>query len=472
MSPYLFYLALYSLLLIGVGWWTSRQIHGAGDFFVAGRRLSPGYLFATLLAANIGAGSTVGAAGLGYEFGVSAWWWVGSAGIGSLILGLTVGPRIWEVAQRLGFYTVGDYLEYRYNRTIRGLIALLLWFGTLAILAGQLIAVAWILNLVLGVEKYVGAVLGGLVLVAYFTFGGLLTAARVNSVQLIVKLAGFGLTVGFLVLTFDMMGAFPDVLAPISRTNEDAGFRMFFGGDPGRVFGYVVLLVPSFIISPGLLQKIYGARDAAAVRTGVCWNALALMVFAFVPVLLGMAARTHFPELASRELALPMLLTETLPFWLGGLTLAAVFSAEVSSADAVLFMLSTSLSKDLYQTFINPHATETQMLKVGRTTAVAAGVLGVLLAIALPSVIGALTIFYSILSVALFVPLIAGLYATRPSATGALVTILGSIAVMISIHLTTEGTGIWGLTPTTWGIGSAVGIMAISMVFVGRESDG
>ena len=472
MSPYLFFLALYSLLLIGVGWWTSRQIQGAGDFFVAGRRLSPGYLFATLLAANIGAGSTVGAAGLGYEFGVSAWWWVGSAGIGSLILGLTIGPKIWEVAQRLGFYTVGDYLEHRYNRTIRGLIAVLLWFGTLAILAGQLIAVAWILNVVLGVEKYLGALLGGLVLVAYFTFGGLLTAARVNSVQLIVKLAGFGLTVGFVVLTFDMMGAFPHVLAPMGRANEDAGFRMFFGGDPGRVFGYVVLLVPSFIISPGLLQKIYGARDAAAVRTGVCWNALALMIFAFVPALLGMAARTHFPELGSSELALPMLLTETLPFWLGGLTLAAVFSAEVSSADAVLFMLSTSLSKDLYQTFINPDASETQMLKVGRTTSVVAGALGVLLAIVLPSVIGALTIFYSILSVALFVPLIAGLYATRANATGALVTILGSIAVMISIHFVTEGAGVWGLTPTTWGIGSAVVIMTVSMVLVSREGEG
>ena len=464
MSPYLFFLALYSLFLIGIGWWTSRQIRGAGDFFVAGRKLSPGFLFATLLAANIGAGSTVGAAGLGYEFGFSAWWWVGSAGIGSLILGLTVGPKIWEVAQRLGFYTVGDYLEYRYSRTTRGLIALLLWFGTLAILAGQLIAVAWILNIVLGVERYVGALLGGLVMVAYFTFGGLLTAARVNSVQLIVKLAGFGLTVGFIVYTFDMLGAFPDVLAPVGRVAEDAGFRTFFGGDPGRVLGYMVLLVPSFIISPGLLQKIYGARDAAAVRTGVCWNALGLMIFACVPALLGMAARTQFPELDNRELALPMLLTESLPFWLGGLTLAAIFSAEVSSADAILFMLSTSLSKDLYQTFVNPNASETQMLRVGRFTSVVAGILGVLLAIILHDVISALSIFYSILSVALFVPLIAGLYSERPNATSALVTILGSITVMISIHVMTEGDGIWGLTPTTWGIGSAVVIMAGSMI--------
>ncbi len=468
MSPYLLFLAFYSLFLIFIGWWSSRQVRSAGDFFVAGRSLSPRYLFATLLAANIGAGSTVGAAGLGYEFGFSAWWWVGSAGIGSLILGLTVGPRIWSVANDHGFYTVGDYLEFRYNRNVRGIIAVLLWFGTLAILAGQLIAVAWILNIVIGVDRYVGALLGGVVMVAYFTFGGLLSAARVNSVQLIVKLSGFGLTMGFLVQTFGMWDAFPDLLAPLGPSDTGGDFRAFFGGDPGRVFGYMVLLVPSFIISPGLLQKIYGARDVTAVRKGVVWNGIALMVFACVPAILGMAARTQFPELDSRELALPMLLTEGLPFWLGGLTLAAVFSAEVSSADAVLFMLSTSLSKDLYQTFVNPEATESELLRTGRITSVIAGILGVLLAVVLPSVISALAIFYSILSVALFVPLIGGLYSARPGARGALVTITGSVVVMLVMHALSSGAGIGGFTPTTWGIASAVVLMLVS-VSVGKR---
>jgi Na+/proline symporter len=35
--------------------------------------------------------------------------------------------------------------------------------------------------------------------------------------------------------------------------------------------------------------------------------------------------------------------------WVGALGLAAVFSAEVSAADAVLFMVATSLSQDLYK---------------------------------------------------------------------------------------------------------------------------
>src|SRR6185436_9656930 len=114
-------------VMIFFGAYLSRRVNQSSDFFVAGRSLNAGLIFSTLLAANIGAGSTVGATGLGYRDGLSAWWWVGSAGIGSLILAFTVGPKIWRVARERNLYTVGDYLEFRYDRRVRGLVAVLLW---------------------------------------------------------------------------------------------------------------------------------------------------------------------------------------------------------------------------------------------------------------------------------------------------------------------------------------------------------
>src|SRR4249919_218590 len=97
-------LVAYAALMIALGAFVSRRVRGSSDFFVAGRGLGAGLIFSTLLAANIGAGSTVGAAGLGYRDGVSALWWVGSAGIGSAILALTVGPRIWGIAKEHNLY--------------------------------------------------------------------------------------------------------------------------------------------------------------------------------------------------------------------------------------------------------------------------------------------------------------------------------------------------------------------------------
>jgi SSS family solute:Na+ symporter len=190
-------LILYSAFFIGFGLYIGRRVKKADDFLVAGRSLGPGLLSATFLAANIGAGSTVGATGLGYKYGFGAWWWVGSAGIGSFILANTVGPKIWKLAEKHGWRTVGDFLDYRYNRSVRGLIAVLLWVGTLMILAGQLIAISQILEVVAGLPKWQGCFIGGAVVTAYFAAGGLLSSAWVNLIQLTVKFAGFLLAVPF-----------------------------------------------------------------------------------------------------------------------------------------------------------------------------------------------------------------------------------------------------------------------------------
>src|SRR5206468_7635080 len=140
------------------------------------------------------------------------------------------------------------------------------------------------------------------------------------------------------------------------------------------------------------------------VRLGVGANAVVLLLFAFLPPLLGNAARALHPGLVNHELALPTVLMQDMPTLLGTLGLAAVVSAEISTADAILFMLATSLSQDLYRRFPRPDASDAQVLRVARLAAVAGGMLGVGLAIVAPTVIDALTVFYSLLSVSLFVP--------------------------------------------------------------------
>jgi SSS family solute:Na+ symporter len=193
------------------------------------------------------------------------------------------------------------------------------------------------------------------------------------------------------------------------------------------ILGLVVIFVPSFIVSPGLIQKTFGARSPAAAARAALGNAAALALFAFVPAILGMAMRAVEPGLSNAEMALPRLTMDVLPPWLGGLGLAALFAAELSSADAILFMLSTSLSRDLYQAVLRPEATDAQLLRAGRGAAVAGGVVGLILAMVLPSVVAALKIFYGIMTAALFVPLMVGLFSSRPGAGQARAAIVLSV---------------------------------------------
>jgi len=459
---YIVILALYSLLMMALGLWIGRRVRGAADFFVAGRRLGPGLIFATMLAANIGAGSTVGATSRGYSDGVAAWWWVGSAAVGSLVLAMWVGPSIRRVAAHNGLRTVGDYLEFRYSRSARAIVSALVWVGSIFFLASQLIGLGWILNVVVGLPKPVGSAIGGLVITVYFAAGGLLTSARVNVVQLIVKMVGFGLALPLALSAFGGLMAVADVRA------NDVDYWTFWRFDHSGVL-YLAVLAPAFVVSPGLLQKVFGARDDPAVRTGVGLNALGLFVFAGVPALLGIIARGRFPDLPATNLALPMILMHGLPPLVGALALAAVFSAEVSAADASLFMLTTSLSQDLYRRFVNPSASEDRVLTVARWTTLGSGVLAVALASVSEDVISTLTIPYTLLTVSLFVPIVAGLYVPQASNAAALASMVAGVAGMIVIHLTTAGAGWGAVTPAVGGLLAAFAAWLIALPLSGAS---
>ncbi len=462
MNIYVALLLAYSAALTALGLWIARRVRGPADFFVAGRTLPWPLIAATMLAANIGAGATVGATGLAYQEGVSAWFWNGSAGAGSLILAFVVGPRMWRLASDRGYLTIGDFLEDRYGQSVRVVIASLIWIGSLFILAGQLLAGAAVFTVVAGLPKWAGVLIGGVAMTGYFTAGGLLSSVWVNAVQLVVKFTGFAIAIPILM---NAVGGFEG----IAQTPELPAryFDPLFSAGAMSGFTMLLLSAPNFIVSPGLVQKTYGAESARAVRIGVGVNAIALMLFACIPVMLGLAARAAYPGIEVRDQVLPTLLLHGLPVWLGALALAAVFSAEVGTCDAILFMLSTSLSQDLYKRIVNPAASPARVLMVARLAALAGGVAGMLLAIyALDSIIRALSIFYSLIGATLLVPVVGGLFVKRAGTREALASIGLGITMLLAVQFGTDRTGWWN--PNLWGlIGSAVGFVGMLVVMPG-----
>ena len=446
----------YSALLIAFGLWIGRRVRSTDSFFVAGRGLGPGLLFATLLAANIGAGSTVGAAAAGFRDGFAAWWWVGAAAIGCAVLAVTVGPRIRRLAAAHDLKTVGDYLEWRYDQRVRAAIAVLLWFGTLFILAGQLLAMAAVLGTIAGIGKLTACAIGAVVVTSYFAAGGLKSSVAVNVLQVSVKLLGFAIALPL------ALGAVGGVTGFHHAFPPGPYWSAWRNGTSGWM--YLAMLGPAFIVSPGILQKVYAARDDRAVRLGVGVNALVLLLFAPVPPILGMIARALHPQLAVgvADKALPLLFASDLPFWIGAIGLAALFSAEASAADTLLFMLATSFSQDIYKRFVNRGAGDAQVLRWARAGAVAGGALAFVLAAAVAkSVIDALSIFYTLLGVSLFVPIVAGLFTRQGDWTAALAAIAGGVAIAIAVG---------GWAASVWGIAAAAAAYMIAAAVIPRRA--
>jgi SSS family solute:Na+ symporter len=467
-SATLVLLLVYGALLVGAGLVVALRVRASGDFFVASRALPGGLVLATMLASNIGAGSTVGATGLAYREGLSAWWWSGSAALGCLVLGLVVAPRMHRLASAHGFFTVGDFLEWRFDRSVRVLIASILWVGTLALLAGQLLAMAWAFEVIAGLPRAAGTLLAAGILVVYFSGGGLLASVWVNLLQLGTLLLGFALALPY---AWRAAGGWEGMRAA-AGAERAADYGDIGGMGSAAILGLAVVFVPSFFVSPGLLQKTFGARTASGARFAALGNAVALAAFAFVPVVFGMAMRAIEPGLSNSELALPRLTTNVLPPWVGGLALAALFAAEVSTADAVLFMLSTSLSRDLFQAVLRPRATDAELLRVGRLASVAGGALGTLFALVLPSVMSALTLFYGVMTAALLVPLVGGLLLRRPRAVHARLAILLSVGVTAALRLSLGGTGLGAWLPTVAGVAVSSVVFAASVLSEDDERPG
>jgi SSS family solute:Na+ symporter len=435
-------LIAYAIGLIVLGVWIGRRVRGPEEFFVGGRALGAGLIFATFLAPNIGAGSTVGATALAYHQGLAAWWWNGSAGLGSLILAFWIGPRMWREATRLRLLTVGDFLEHHFGKGVRTLAAVIIWLGSLFILCAQLDGAAAVLTVAGGLSHTAGCFIGALVMTAYFVMGGLSAAARVNSIQLLVKLGGFALATPIIVLAaggWDTISSFNPIGLGFWRgSSATAGWPLLF------------LIGPAFFLSPGLLQKAFGARDERALRRGVALNGVGLMIFAMIPVLLGLAARTLYPGLADADVALTVL-THT-PLIIGGLALAAVFSAEMSAADAVLFMLATSGARDIYKGLFRPDASDAELLRAARVMAVVGGVVGFGLTFVYTSVVGALTLFYSLMVVTLFAPILGGLFFPQAGRWAALAAMVVGVATLLVTSVVTGGAGYGWVTPPFLGL--------------------
>ena len=449
MSLTLALLVAYSIVMVAIGLVIGRRVRATGDFFVAGRTLGPGLIFATFLAGNIGAGSTVGAAGLAYRDGLSALWWNASAGIGCLVLAFSVGPRMWRESVAHGDLTLGDFLERRYGRDLRVAAAILIWIGTLSILAAQLLGMSTVFQVVAGTSKFAGCALGATLVLLYFIAGGLLSSAYVNLVQLAVKLAGFAIVTP---MAMALAGGWDAIAADPARLD------LFAGGSPQSGWRLLFFLAPAFVVSPGLLQKAFGARDARTVTTGVALNGVALIAFAALPTIIGMSARALYPDL-NKDLAFATMASELTPAF-GALALAAVFSAEASAADAVLFMLATSGSRDLFKR-VRPHATDAELLRAARLAAIAGAALGLVLSMMHRSVIDALGTFYAVMVVTLFVPILAGLYAGNTTRRQGLASLAG-VPVLGIVHFTTNGAGYGPLTPVVAGVlASALGFVAV-----------
>ncbi|MCX7973250.1 MAG: hypothetical protein N3B16_01945, partial [Candidatus Aminicenantes bacterium] len=166
-----------------------KWIERPDDFFVAGRMLPPFILAAALTATNVNLYSFIGQAGKAYEQGISIIWHTWTGNMALVMAGLFILP----ILRRLKIRTIPEFLETRYGRSMRLLIASL-WIIRLSFWLGIVLYTGATAALIItnsGEESYwIWALIFSVITIIYTTAGGMWSVALTDTLQLSLMLLG------------------------------------------------------------------------------------------------------------------------------------------------------------------------------------------------------------------------------------------------------------------------------------------
>ena len=426
-------IVLYLAGMLAVGWWGMRRAKSKSDFLVAGRRLGPFMYSGTMAAIVLGGASTIGGVGLGYQYGLSGAWLVFTIGFGLLALSLFFSARI----NRLKVYTVSQMLDLRYGSSSAVISGIVMWAYTLMLAVTSTIAYATIFDVIFGLDRVLAIILGGVIVIAYSTLGGMWSITLTDMVQFVVK------SVGVLLLLLPIAVYKAGGLSEMQRQLPDDYFSpMSIGAQ--TVFTYVLIYSFGMLIGQDIWQRVFTARSDTVARKGGTAAGTYCLVYAVAGALIGTATKVLYPKLDSPDAAFATIVDDALPVGVKGLVLAAALSAVMSTSSGALIACATVANNDIWSRLrarftgagsVPDGEAPHDEVRGNRVFILLMGVATVGVSIALNDVVEALQVAYNLLVGGLLVPVLGGLMWKRGTAQGALaavgaggLTVLGTMA--------------------------------------------
>ncbi|MFC1906687.1 sodium:solute symporter [Chloroflexota bacterium] len=449
-------IAVYLVVMIAIGLISRRQAKGPDGFFVAGRRGSSLLVTGSLLATIVGGSATVGMAGLGFTRGLTGAWWLLVGSICLAFLGLFLAEKV----RRFALYTLPELVEKQYDGRVALAASVLIVIAWTGVIAAQIAAAGTILG-ILGIgNPSLWMVVFSVVFIAYTMLGGQYAVIRTDTVQAGIIFVGIFAGLALLLSQVGGLAGLRESLPP-----EQFAFPLSskFGGD--SLITLLLLVGLTYFVGPDIYSRVFCAQDTKTARKSVFWVALLIIPVAFGITLIGMGASALFPHIAPEQ-AFPMVIKGVFPSWLGGMVLAALLAAVMSSADTTLLTASTILAVDVIGRS-KPGFSRGGILPLSRWGILVLGLGSLVLALMLKGVISALLFAYAIYTSGLILPVIAGFYRHRLKVTpvGALVAVIGGGSVaLISKIFGIQYLDIGGLCLS--------GVLLFAVSFIGNRTKG
>src|SRR6056297_1577284 len=345
------------------------------SFILAGRKLSAPIVAVTVTGLAIGGASTIGVAENAYNSGLAAGWYNVAWGIGAICVGLLTAKKY----RSLNVSTVPELFEKYYGSNARALmvfsqIIVMVVIASLQYLAGGAI-LASLLPDIFTIQS--GMIVSAVVFVGITFIGGMWSAGLSNILN--VSLIYLGIILAS-ISSISSLGGFQEM--SLSLPSEIPYFHLIDGLGLGIIVAWVVVMFTQTQSLQAVVQISFSAKDGTNAKRGFIIGGLLMLPIGFLSAIMGKAA---YPDI-SATLALPKIIMSLNPL-LAGVTLAALWAADVSTACNLLLGTSTLFSQDIFKRYIKPDIDENTFSLVTKLTVVVIGVLTFILA---SSVVGIL----------------------------------------------------------------------------------
>lgn len=416
MSIQLFIIILYILLTVFIGVRTMKKTTGAAAFHGAGL----GVLACVVASTGewLGGTSTVGVAEYGHYAGLSGSWYTIANALGVMVLALFFAARYRSLEQ----ITVPGLIEsFIGGKAPRVFASILLAFVMVVVGAGQIIAAGSLGVSVLGISFFVASVVLGIAFIVYTLAGGMRAVAATNTLHIITMYGG--VILALILIRGNLGGSFE----PLRTSLPAFPYWSWFGIGVPKVTSWIIASILGACTAQAGIQPILAAKDVKTAKRAAFITAFVVAPFGILTALCGMAAKIQFPEI-SAKLAMPTLLMNLNPI-AGGIVLASILAAILSTISPIILAAGTLISKDLYHRVIKPEATDQQVFRMSRILTASAGVLTIVIAMMPGIKILDLVYFAYTLRGSLFVIILYGMFWKLTSSKGALWSMVGTACV-------------------------------------------
>ncbi len=440
---------VYFIALMGIGWYFYKKTVNIEDYLLGGRNMGKWVTALSAQASDMSGWLLMGLPGAVFIAGVNQSWIAIGLFLGTVVNWLLIAPRLRVFTGRTGSLTISSFLEDRFQdpsgllQIVSAIITLI--FFTIYASSG-LVGAGKLFESMFSIDYRIAVLIGGVVIILYTFLGGFMAVCWTDLFQgslmfiaiILVPTAAFFAGNGISGISEAM------TLKNISGSIIPPGAFPLLGIISTAAWGLGYFGQPHILARFMSIKSVKELPRSATIA--IIWVAFSLG-FA---VIVGLVAIPMFPEVSggdSEKVFIYMIRNLFTP-WIGGILLAAILSAIMSTIDSQLLVSSSALTEDFYKKLIKKDATEGELIVIGRISVLIISLIAMLLALnPSNSILGLVSYAWGGFGAAFGPVIIAALFSSRTNWKSALAGMITGTLVLVIWERLGLGAYIYEIVP-------------------------